>query len=77
MANRIVHDNNQDNDDVDDDDDDDDNVELLHFREADAMEQELLAIMWDAFNNGALVDDDFDDEDPLLAEVQVFEEVDN
>ena len=41
------------------------------------MKQELLAIMWDAFNNGALVDDDLDDEDPLLAEVQVFEEVDN
>ena len=75
MANRIVHDNNQDDDDIDEDDED--NVELLHFREADAMEQELLAIMWDAFNIGALVDEDFDDEDPLLAEVQVFEEVDN
>ena len=36
--------NNQDDDDVDDDDDEDDNVELLHFREADAMEQELLAV---------------------------------
>ena len=71
--------NNQDDDDVDDDDDDDDddNVELLHFRKADAMKQELLAIMWDAFNIGALVDEDFDDKDPLLAEVQVFEEVDN
>ena len=31
-------------DDEDDDDDDDDNVELLHFREADAMEQELSAV---------------------------------
>ena len=41
------------------------------------MEQELLAIMWDAFNTGALVDEDFDDEDPLLVEVQVVEEVDN
>ena len=40
------------------------------------MEQELLAIMWDAFNIGALVDEDFDDEDPLLAEVQVVEKVD-
>ena len=67
--------NNQDDDDVDDDDDV--NVELLHFRKADAMEQELLAIMWDAFNTGALVDEDFDDEDPLLVEVQVVEEVDN
>ena len=41
------------------------------------MEQELLAIMGDAFNIGALVDEDFDDEDPLLVEVQVVEEVDN
>ena len=77
MANRIVHDNNQDDDDVDDDDDNDDNIELLHIREADGMEQELLATMWDDFSKSALVDDDFDDEDPLLAEVQVFEEVDN
>ena len=58
-------------------DDDDDNVELLHFRKADAMKQELLAIRWDDFNNGALVDDEFDDEDPSLAEVQVVEKVDN
>ena len=38
---------------------------------------ELLAIKWDDFNNDALVDDEFDDEDPSLAEVQVVEKVDN
>ena len=32
--------------------------------------------MGDAFNIGALVDEDFDDEDPLLVEVQVVEKVD-